>query len=143
MFDSEFYSWSMSGSAVCDDEDLTHRPTSSHHQSLESMLVVLDDNPGIHDVMEMFGGEGKVVKLSVRRNLRGGRNLDLTTGIDLTCPEQVAMLWRYMKEHCPRVVVCGPPCTSFGAWSRINRKRNPAAFYESRRIGTLLANLAA
>ena len=143
LFDSEYYSWALIGSAPCDEEDLSLRPVSAHHESMESVLVVLDDNPGLHDVMELFGGEGKVVKLSIRRHLKGGRNLDLTTGVDLLDPLQVTALWRYLRKHRPRIVVCGPPCTSFGAWSRINRLRNPIAFRESRRIGVLLANLAA
>ena len=60
MFDSEYYSWALPGSAFCDSEDLSLRPFSSHYESLESVLVVLDESPGIHDVMELFGGEGKV-----------------------------------------------------------------------------------
>ena len=143
MFDSEYYSWALSGSNACNEEDLSLRPVSSHHASLESVLVVLDENPGQHDVMEIFGGSGAVIKLSIRRNMSGGRNLDLTTGVDLLQKSHVDMLWQYLFKHRPRVVICGPPCTIFGAWSRINSLRNPAAFYESRRIGTILANLAA
>ena len=141
-FDSEFYSWAMPGSCPR-EEDLSQRPFSVHHYDMKSMLVALDESPGIHDVAELFGGEGNVIKLSIRRKLVGGSNMDVTTGINLMEAEHVAALWVYLRTHKPRVVVAGPPCTSFGNWSHLNRKRNPAAFFESRRIGKRLANLTA
>ena len=50
-------------------------------------------------------------------------------------------MWKYLAYR-PRVVVMGLPCTSFGLWSRVNRRTNPAAFLRARRIGVKLANLA-
>ena len=125
------------------DENLSLRPFSVHHPNMESLLTVLGESPGVHDVMELFGGEGKVVQLSVRRSLVGGRNLDLTTGVDLLSPKDIKALWDYMEKHSPRVVVAGPPCTSFSMWSHINRLRNPTAFEHSRKIGVALATLTA
>ena len=142
MFDSEYYSWAMPGSTP-HDEDLSLRPFSSHLESMQSVMTVLEESPGIHDVMELFGGAGAVIRLSIRRNLVGGRNLDLSTGVDLLNKTHVRALWDYVHIHSPRIVIAGPPCTSFGQWSHINRVKNPTGFQESRRIGVLLANLTA
>ena len=48
------------------------------------------------DVLEIFGGEGGVTRCAVRRRLKCGTNVDLITGVDLTCPEQVRKLLLYV-----------------------------------------------
>ena len=73
------------------------------------------------DVVELFGGEGGVGKLCIRRRLRRGGNFDLVTCYDLTKESDQAHIIKYITTHEPLVVVMGPPCTSFGAWSHLNR----------------------
>ena len=142
MFDSEYYSWAMPGSSP-QEEDLSLRPFSAHFDDMQSVLTVLRESPGVHDIMEMFGGEGNVIKVSIRRQLAGGRNLDLTTGHDLSNPAHQRSMWEYLHNHSPFIVVAGPPCTSFSQWTHLNRVRSPVKFAESRRLGVLLANLTA
>ena len=93
--------------------------------------------------MEMFGGSGAVLKLAVRRKLTVGRNFDVSANFDLDDPDQLAEFWAYMEKHHPRVVVMGPPCTSFGPWSHFNRVHNHATWLKNHKIGVRLANLAA
>lgn len=142
MFDNQFYCWAMPGSDY-EGYNPSERPYSSHHDNIHNVLLALDSRPGIHDVAELFGGDGNTINLSIKRKLVGGRNFDLTTNINLLDESEVAGLWKYLIEHAPRVVVVAPPCTAFGPWSYINRKRNPAGYFQARRVGKKLADLAA
>ena len=40
------------------------------------------------------------------------------------------------------MITMGPPCTSFGSWSHLNRVKYRKTWEESRRIGEALANFA-
>ena len=101
-----------------------------------------DASDGLH-VMELFGGEGGVTKVSIQRHLRTGRNVDIVTGLDLTKEEDVNILLDYIDKHMPKVIIMGPPCTAFAALSRVNRKLHPETWAKSREVGAKLANLAA
>ena len=146
MFDDAFFSWGATGSTTCPEEPLHERPHSLSFPSMASAYAALGHNPkyaGQHDVMELFGGDAGTSRVCIRRGLKTGPSFDLNVGIDLTSHEEVNLLWRYLERHRPKVVIAGPPCTSFGAWSRINRHKSYDTWVKSRRIGELLANLTA
>jgi hypothetical protein len=107
------------------------------------MFAVLIVTPGRHDIVELFGGEGKCLKLAVRRQLVSGVNFDVTCDMDLDKPQQIAQFWNYMLKHKPRVAIMGPPCTSFGPWSRFNKVHNHETWSKNHAIGVRLANLVA
>ena len=96
-----------------------------------------------HDVAQLFGGHGDVIRLGIRKGLRPGRNYDAMINIDLSLPEERTRLWSYFKKFWPRVVVASPPCTPFGRWSSYNRARNYGAWRRSFRLASPLAILTA
>eukprot|EP00974_Lingulodinium_polyedra_P126807 11199661-Lingulodinium_polyedra.AAC.1 len=49
------------------------------------------------DLAEICGGEGRLSRVCFRRHLRVGLNFDLTCGVDLTKPADVAYLWNYVQ----------------------------------------------
>lgn len=101
---------------------------------------------GTADFFELYGGKGGVTLISIRRykdDLNPGRNFDITSNIDLTCPRQVNELMQYLEECKPLVAVMGPPCTAFGSWSSYNQQHNYEAWAESFAIGKPLADIAA
>ena len=75
------------------------------------------------DACEVFGGQSGVLRLAVRRKLKGKRNFDLTCNVDLTDPDEVESLFRYLSSQRVFCVVMGPPCTAFGPWATFNRRR--------------------
>jgi hypothetical protein len=93
--------------------------------------------------MELFGGAGGVTGIAIRRHLRGGRNFDLTTGIDLHEPREVEALFMYIAKYTPFVIIMGPPCTAFGSWSNYNRVHNWEGWKVSMNEGLPLARIAA
>ena len=98
---------------------------------------------GQHDVCEIFGGDAGTTRVCVKRGLKAGHSFDINIGVDLTKPEEVKHLYQYLERHKPKVIVAGPPCTSFGAWSRYNRIHAYDTWYLNRLIGEKLANLTA
>jgi hypothetical protein len=107
-FDSAYFSWAMPGSDPR-NEDLHHRPFSPQCAGPQPFLLALQTNPGIHDIAEMFGGQGECIKLAARRKLSTGLNFDLTCEFNLLDPEHVKFFWQYLTKHKPRVLICGPP----------------------------------
>lgn len=142
MFDSTFLTFAFPGSD-CQEGALFSRPFCADHQDLASFLAVLDEKPGIHDICELFGASGNVLKLCIRRKLVTGPNFDLSTGVDLLKSDHLHSLWTYLSRHRPRIVVCGPPCTAFSSWQQLNKHHNPERYYQALRVGTRLANLTA
>ena len=149
LFDNTYFNWSLPGSSPhAQNERLNENPETIEFQNVYALLKSLETYPKEGhsiDVMEMFGGpNSNVIRLGIRRHqLHGGRNFDLATGVDLLDSAEIGNLWRYIKVHQPKIVVCGPPCTSFGPWSHINRLRNPQLFKKQRQIGERLASLTA
>ena len=70
------------------------------------------------DLLEVFGGEAGVTRIAVRKRLVSGGNFDLVTGCNLLDKNQREALFRLIKSLSPLVVIMGPPCTAFSAWSR-------------------------
>ena len=95
------------------------------------------------DYCEVFGGIGGVTKIAIRRNLKGGQNYDIVAGCDLSDPQHVASLFRYLAVHKPLVAVMGPPCTPFGPRAEYNKRFNSEGWRRSMDIGLPLAILAA
>ena len=95
------------------------------------------------DFVEIFGGAAGMSKVAIRRSLRGGRNYDVVAGCDLRDPHQIRMLFRYLAESKPLVVVMGPPCTPFGPWSEYNKVYNFEGWSRSMEMGLPLVELAA
>eukprot|EP00975_Prorocentrum_lima_P010617 2254856-Prorocentrum_lima.AAC.1 len=50
------------------------------------------------DVFEMCGGSAKVSVIMIRRHYKVGPNFDAVVGIELTSPQHVQELWRYIRE---------------------------------------------
>ena len=79
--------------------------------SLEDFVAYLSRPAlaGTLDLVEIFGGEGGVGKIGVRRRLRTGENFDLQTGFDLTKAADQRLVLKYLNEHKPFVVIFAPP----------------------------------
>ena len=57
------------------------------------------ENQQYFDVVEIYGGKAEVTQISIRRNLRCGKNFDVCAGIDLTDETQVRSLFKYLQKH--------------------------------------------
>ena len=55
--------------------------------------------------MEIWGVQGGVSKISIRRCLHTGRNFDLVTGADFTKYHNQRMLRTYVRTHQPLVIL--------------------------------------
>ncbi len=54
---------------------------------------MLSDTNSQLDVVEICGGEGGVLQIAARKQMRTGKNFDHRTGIDLTNKSEVGNLW--------------------------------------------------
>ena len=142
MLDNEYITWNLPGSENPEnlDED---RPFATSFATCVDMVAYLATVPGYHDVFELFGGKGLCSQIAVRRKLIAGPNFDTVCQLDLEDPSQVEALWEYIVMNQPRIVIAGPPCTAFGAWSRLNKTRSPEAYQRSLKVGMSLAILTA
>ena len=59
-------------------------PAVNVFDTLKPALCFLTANAGQDDLVEVFGGEGGVTRLAVKRKLKSGGNMDLVTGVDLS-----------------------------------------------------------
>ena len=75
--------------------------------------------------------------------LKTGINVDLVCGFDMMKKDQRDRVMNYIGTHKPFLITMGPPCTSFGSWSHLNRKKYRKARGESRAIGEAMANFIA
>ena len=73
------------------------------------------------DDAEICGGGAFTTELLVQRQYRGGRNLDIRIGCDLTTPEGQQSYWRYARRAKPYIVIMSPPCTGLMGWKSFNR----------------------
>ena len=71
------------------------------------------------DVVEMCGGMGGVLRMTISRNLVGGENVDLRCNWNLLDPSHNKAFWSYLKSEKPTVVVMAPPCTAFNALAQL------------------------
>ena len=101
------------------------------------------DMKGDIDIMELFGGMVGATKVCIRRRLKTGIDVDLVTGFDMMKKDQREQVMEYIDIHKPFLIIMGPPCTSFGSWSHLNRKKYRKTWEESRVIGDVLANFVA
>ena len=95
------------------------------------------------DVIQLFGGEGGVLKIAIRRNLVTGQNFDIVTGFDLRNRDHEKALYEYIELCKPMVVIASPPCTAFGKLSQINRVNNYERWKDTRRDGERLGRITA
>ena len=66
--------------------------------------VALSNHPfHQHDVCELYGGTGHVVRMGLRRFGFSGRNFDLIVNIDLSKPSERKQFILYMKTFKPKV----------------------------------------
>ena len=63
--------------------------------------------PGI-DVAEVCGGQGRVLKVSTRRQLRTGRHFDLTCNVDLHNSAEKHARWLYIMAGIWVIVMALP-----------------------------------
>eukprot|EP00975_Prorocentrum_lima_P064125 12895623-Prorocentrum_lima.AAC.1 len=56
-----------------------------------------------------------------RRHYKVGPNYDAVVGLDLTHPQHVQELWRYIRECKPVCGVMAPPCMGLKGFSALNR----------------------
>ena len=111
---------------------------------LHSHFVNMEQNSNRKlDLLEVFGGEAGVSRIAIRKRLQTGKNIDVVTGTDLTDPAEARKLLKFLDDWRPEVIILGPPCTAFSAWSKCNRSRNAATYRASRIIGEKLAELTA
>ena len=146
LFNEEFYAWALTGSTTCAAEPLHERPHSLRFASMTEAYTAIGNDPmyqGQHDICELFGGEAGTTRICIRRGLKTGPSFDINIGIDLTSAAEQALLWRYVIKHQPRVIIAGPPCTSFGPWARHSRVKAYETWRKNRIIGETLANLTA
>ena len=146
LFNEEFYTWALTGSTTCVEEPIHERPRSLQFKNMTEAYTAIGQDPkykGQHDLCELFGGEAGTTRVCIRRGLKTGPSFDINIGIDLTNDTEVAHLWKYILRHRPKVIVAGPPCTSFGPWSRINRYKAYDTWRRNRLIGEKLALLTA
>ena len=120
-------------------------PAVNTFDTLTSALCFLQitANVGQDDLVEVFGGEGGVTRLAIKRKLKSGGNLDLVSGCDLSKQSDIQTLLKYLRKAKPLVVVLAPPCTAFGPWSNFNKTHAPETYAKSRKLGLPLARLAA
>ena len=137
LFSSSFFSFYGFGSSyICSDTNLS---------SFAKVYAVVNSWPAAKgvDYVELFGGNAGTTRIAIRRNLKGGKNFDLTSGVNLHNPDDVRALFDYLRTHRPLVVIMGPPCTAFGSWSSWNAIHNWAGYNASLQEGLPLAKLAA
>ena len=95
------------------------------------------------DVIELFGGDGLTMFLAAKHHgLRTGVNFELMAGIDLSNEADVHYLFAYLRRNKPRVTIMAPPCRGYSKWGHLNRKINPEAWMESRKMSVPLARLS-
>ena len=98
--------------------------------------------PGQVDVVEIFGGRAETSRILVRRyNAITGINFDLTCGFNLRNSAHVKLLFEYLHEFKPVVVVMAPPCTGLKGWAGINAAINPVGHAVSVENSTALGEL--
>ena len=131
--------WYMMGSSY----EPSNNPKAEIFATFSAAFPALKARQRKPDVVEVFGGNGGVLKMAVGRGLTPGRNFDLVSGVDLSHPKEVALLIEYIAFAEPFCVVLAPPCTAFGSWSNYNQYHAFEAWSESLRVGLPLANLAA
>jgi hypothetical protein len=136
LFNQAYYNHAMPGS----NSDNFANPAFMEWEAALSYLMKAE---GRDAVVELFGGLGKVCILAVRRGMPAGPNYEICAGFDLTCPKQVQQLYAYLKQKRPLVLIAGPPCTSMGGWSRLNRVLNYAQWRATRDIGEQLSRVTA
>ena len=81
-------------------------PTSETVPMEEAMTYL--SNPRLEgqlDVMEVFGGQGGVPKVCIRRRLRTGDNFDLVSGMDLTKRSHIDDILQHVDAVKPLVGV--------------------------------------
>ena len=78
--------------------------------------------------------------MCIRRRLKTGINVDLVTGFDMMKKDQREQVMEYIATRKPFLSTMGPPCTSSGSWSHLNRKKYRKTLEESRILGESLAN---
>ena len=139
-----YLAWMGFGSTAPDNA-MEFVPASAWEVKAEEFLTFLarPEIKGTVDVMEFCGGAAGVSRIAVRRRLKAGMNADIICGIDLTTEKGRRILFKYVEQHKPLVIIGAPPCTSMAGWSHYNRSMNAETFNRNRRIGEELANLYA
>ena len=122
------------------------KPTELHHYVSSSRKLKYCDRPRSSqstDTLEVFGGDARVTQIAVRRQLRCGKVVDIRTGMDLTKEEAIRSLYKYVKMRCPLFIIDGPPCSAFGALSKINSWKHPATYAQTLKTGMTCARVMA
>ena len=84
-YESKLLCWHLLGSGVATGDELfCYTAHAMSAFTVAQVYELLRAYPGTHDFCELFGGQGGVLKVGIRRRLRTGRNFDLTTGVDLS-----------------------------------------------------------
>ena len=144
-FLNQAYMTFMGFGSTAPDNAVDIAPATSWEVKADEFLAFLarPEIKGSIDVMEFCGGAAGVSRIAVRRRLKAGMNADIICGIDLTTDKGRRILFKYVEQHKPLVIVGAPPCTAMAGWSRYNRTMNAGTFSRNRRIGEELANLYA
>ena len=130
----EHYVWKGSGECLPSDEvDGELMPVEPAWLTTPDAITVDPEDltaylsrPGLKgdlDIMELFGGMVGASKVCIRRRLKTGINVDLVCGFDMMKMDQLEQVMKYIDTHKPFMITMGPPCTAFGSWSHLNRKK--------------------
>ena len=104
-------------------------------------MPVEDDNS--IDVFEMFGGDGNTTWILYKKHgCMVGWNFDLTVGIDLTSKRDVELLWMFMQNKKPKVVILALPCRCYSSLSALNKVINFEGWERSFQVDKVLVLLA-
>ena len=145
--DNVFFTWYGIGSSP-DDSALTafaNRPHNINVLNMDAVFAAISTGNRQHDLCELFGGKAGTTNLCIRQGLHCGPNFDISVNINLCDPQEIKKLWDYLLEFRPKVIIAGPPCTAFGAWSRYNRMQAAShdTWQKNYKIGKALADLTA
>ena len=145
--DHVFFTWYGIGSSP-DDISLQafdDRPNNINVDSMDAAFAAMAPGSHQHDMCELFGGQAGTTKLCIRQGLHCGPNFDISANINLCDPQEIKKLWAYLHKYRPKIIIAGPPCTAFGAWSRYNRSQAAShdTWQKNYKIGKALADLTA
>ena len=128
--------------AECSTEVTLTKPMKAElNEALDSMLGdqsiywnLWTDHEAEDDVAEIYGSltnsddtivelysPPRVVEEARKRGLRAELSIDLTTGYDLSMPEQKEHVKRELAKRKPKLLVTSPPCTKFSPLQNLRK----------------------
>ena len=79
----------------------------------DDIVEVFGSLPNTNDAIVELYSPPRVVKAAAARGLKASLSIDLSTGYDLSKPEDRDRVRAELKQRRPRLLVTSPPCTKF------------------------------